>query len=299
MVRAATLLAVSVSFLHAAPAFAADPFFYWHFSEFFSNADGSVQFIELECDDGLENEVFANEARLHSEATGNSLWLTQNLSGSTLNKKLLLATEGFDALPGAVPRDFQTIPLPAGFFNPAGDTITLYHHMVIDSRTIVASNPVPTDSVLSRIYPENVNATNSPTNFAGQTGSVLLLASGELPGDYNDDGVVGAADYVVWRDNFGTTNTIPNDVTPHWVMEDDYAIWRQYFGLASGSATLVPSHSVTVPEPSQRALLLIGALAACLFQRHGFSRSGSVISRASVSDLPAFISLRASAARRR
>jgi hypothetical protein len=85
---------------------AAAPFVYWHFSEFFSNADGSVQFIELECDDGLANETLASGARIRFNATGNSVWLTQNLSGSTLNKRLLPATQGFEELPGAVPPIF-------------------------------------------------------------------------------------------------------------------------------------------------------------------------------------------------
>ena len=33
-----------------------------------------------------------------------------------------------------------------------------------------------------------------------------------VPGDYNDNGVVEAADYVVSRENGGTTNVLPNDL---------------------------------------------------------------------------------------
>ena len=33
-----------------------------------------------------------------------------------------------------------------------------------------------------------------------------------LTGDYNQNGTVDAADYVVWRKNQGTTNTMPNDL---------------------------------------------------------------------------------------
>jgi hypothetical protein len=32
-----------------------------------------------------------------------------------------------------------------------------------------------------------------------------------IPGDYNNNGVVDAADYVAWRNNQGTANTLPND----------------------------------------------------------------------------------------
>jgi hypothetical protein len=244
---------VVLSLCASAPA--ADPFLFWHFSEFFSNADGSVQFIELECNEGLAGEIFASGALFHSTATGKSLSLTQNLSGSTLNKKLLLATPGFEKLTGAVPPDFPTFPLPAGFFNPAGDFVTLYHHALIDSRRILPANPVPTDGVMSRNYPADTLTTNSPTNFSGQTGSIDLSA---LPGDYNDNGRVDAADYVVWRKNLNTANTIPNDTTPNWVMDDDYAVWRANFGRAAGSAAGLGS--VAAPEPNSLTVLFLGVV---------------------------------------
>ena len=74
-----------------------------------------------------------------------------------------------------------------------------------------------------------------------------------LPGDYNGDSVVDAADYVVWRDGFGSTYSL-----------SDYEVWRAHFGeglSGSGAAT-----SGTVPEPASAGLLLV-ALAACLRRR--------------------------------
>ena len=35
-----------------------------------------------------------------------------------------------------------------------------------------------------------------------------------LPGDYNQDGIVNAADYTVWRDNLGSPDSLPNDTSP-------------------------------------------------------------------------------------
>jgi hypothetical protein len=120
---------------------------------------------------------------------------------------------------------------------------------------------------MSRVYPSNSLQTNSPTNFSGQTGSLDLSI---LPGDYNDNGAVDAADYVVWRDNLNTTNLIPNDTTPEWVMDDDYMVWREKFGSAAGSAAgLDITSGSTTPEPATVATFLAGLITmlACGMRR--------------------------------
>jgi hypothetical protein len=229
-------------------------FFEWRFSEFFSNADGSVQFIELESQGA--NEGQASGAQIRSLSTGMTLTLPANLSGSTLNKKLLLATAGFGTLPNSVPPDFPTTPLPANFFDPAGDTITLLHHVPIDSKTFPY---VPTNGINSRHYPSNTVATNTPTNFAGFVGAIDL---GTNFGDYNDDGIVNAADYAAYRKFLDspadTTNIIRNDETPGWVMLEDYDVWRRRFGTSNAGAGASPS---AVPEPSSGVFsVLLGTL---------------------------------------
>jgi hypothetical protein len=76
-----------------------------------------------------------------------------------------------------------------------------------------------------------------------------LYISGELgvvpalPGDYNDDGVVDAADYVVWRKNDGS--------------QAGYDLWRTNFGRTAGSGTLLATE--VVPEPSGGSLSLLWA----------------------------------------
>ena len=62
-----------------------------------------------------------------------------------------------------------------------------------------------------------------------------------LPGDYNGDGVVDSADYVVWRKTFGdTTSLVADGNNDHHVDNDDHTVWRQNLGktwqdLAYGS----------------------------------------------------------------
>jgi len=68
-----------------------------------------------------------------------------------------------------------------------------------------------------------------------------------LPGDYNHDGTVDAADYVVWRKNDGSPG--------------GYNTWRANFGMTfgSGSTTSILQSSTGVPEPSTFVLILLAA----------------------------------------
>jgi uncharacterized protein YjbI with pentapeptide repeats len=90
------------------------------------------------------------------------------------------------------------------------------------------------------------------------TGEVTLLATPGLEGDFNEDGSVDAADYIVWRKGLGTTHTL-----------NDYEVWRIHFGQTAFSGAAPPSAeplSAAVPEPLALTLLVFGALA--LFPPH-------------------------------
>jgi hypothetical protein len=79
-----------------------------------------------------------------------------------------------------------------------------------------------------------------------------------LPGDYNENGVVDAADYVVWRDNLGTNFELPNrgpGITGA-VSESDYNTWRANFGASGGGGMSLAG----VPEPTSVGLLALGTL---------------------------------------
>ncbi len=73
-----------------------------------------------------------------------------------------------------------------------------------------------------------------------------------LAGDYNGDGSVDAADYVVWR------KTQING-------QDGYNTWRNNFGRSSGGVGLA---AAAVPEPASMMLLVTGFLASAW--RHRF-----------------------------
>ncbi len=58
----------------------------------------------------------------------------------------------------------------------------------------------------------------------------------DLPGDYNQDGIVNAPDYVVWRDNENAAVTLPNtDINDFdgMVTTAEYDFWKTQFGNAA------------------------------------------------------------------
>ncbi len=77
-----------------------------------------------------------------------------------------------------------------------------------------------------------------------------------LPGDYNGDGKVDAADYVAWRKGASPS---PNSI-------GDYNTWRTNFGTGagSGSSGLVGGN---VPEPNAVALMMFGLLSLVALRR--------------------------------
>ena len=87
----------------------------------------------------------------------------------------------------------------------------------------------------------------------GSQGVFVSNAVAHLPGDFNNDGTVDAADYIVWRK---TDNT-----------QTGYDTWRANFGtsLNAGSGSVLPSAeslSAAIPEPSSMLLLMAAATMA-------------------------------------
>ena len=78
-------------------------------------------------------------------------------------------------------------------------------------------------------------------------------------GDYNFDGIVDAADYVVWRGSFGSaTNLAADGNGNHMIDSGDYGVWKNNFGAVSpGSGGGL---AAAVPEPATWMPMIIGAL---------------------------------------
>ena len=85
-----------------------------------------------------------------------------------------------------------------------------------------------------------------------------------LPGDYNHNGIVDAADYTVWRDTLGENGASLAADGNHNNQIDagDYDVWRAHFGQTAGSGSGA-SANASVPEPASLVMLLAGILAMC------------------------------------
>lgn len=81
--------------------------------------------------------------------------------------------------------------------------------------------------------------------------STMVQVLPAIPGDYNNDGVIDAADYTVWRDALGSSASLPNDSTPG-VTAEDYTVWKTNFGksLGAGSGVNGDESLASVPEPA-------------------------------------------------
>src|SRR5262249_34588156 len=86
------------------------------------------------------------------------------------------------------------------------------------------------------------------------TNGVIRVVS-SVPGDYNADGVVDAADYTVWRDTLGLTTDLRADGNGDGIVNQlDYQFWVDQFPHPGAGSAGVGA----VPEPSTAALLAIG-----------------------------------------
>jgi GH35 family endo-1,4-beta-xylanase len=165
-----------------------------------------------------------------------------------------------------------------------------------DNTTIVDSNWKPTQSGQTLI--DLLNSWTTPTQnlVVGPDGTIdlhgfwgdydltinghslpLTLSKGTTlysvavaPGDYNADGHVDAADYIVWRRALASTADLRADGNANGVVDvGDFDVWRSHFGYVYGSGT---SLSTAVPEPSTVAMIVIGMLASLTARRRSFSR---------------------------
>jgi glycosidase len=105
--------------------------------------------------------------------------------------------------------------------------------------------------------------------LAPLSGRYILLAEGPsvLPGDYNGNGAVDAADYTVWRDYLGTNFDLHGNGNEQGdsvgiVDEADYGTWKSNFG-AAGSA----SSSGSVPEPNALMLFTLAGFGLVAVRR--------------------------------
>lgn len=183
------LVVVVLGCLVFAPTPAQAAFHLWQIKEVFSNADGSVQYIELFTTASGQEFVDGHTITTDDGTTTRTFTFPANSSSGTANKHLLIATPGFARLSGAVTPDFT---LPCGpFFSPNATTISITFDGA-DSEMFLGAT-LPKDGANS-LTDSNLGGTSafvasasSPVNFAGSSGSIALTTE-------QNDGTAPACD---------------------------------------------------------------------------------------------------------
>jgi len=139
-------------------------FHLWEIREIYTDASGTLQFVEFFTTSGFEQFVGGQQVVVRNvgNTLQNTFTIPSNLSGSTANRSFLLGTAGIDPAGGPAP-DFV---IPNNFLFANGGSISFFG---VNSGSYTA---LPTDGALSRTWGDG-NALNSPQNFAGMGGTVV------------------------------------------------------------------------------------------------------------------------------
>lgn len=157
----------------------------WRVSEVFSNADGTIQYVEV--GEAFGGAVEVNVAGHAVTSNTNSFTIPANVAAPTTLRKILIATPAFAALPGAPTPDYILPPGSVPFFATGGDSV---RYVPYDTYTFGAGI-VPTDGVQSLNRDGSVGC-NTPENYAGVVG--FVNAGCGTPGDVDGSGAVDGAD---------------------------------------------------------------------------------------------------------
>ena len=135
---------------------------------------------------------------------------------------------------------------------------------------IFSSDALPTNTALGAGSFDDSNVTLLPPNSVVTSSNLTSLMLTAVPqGDYNQNGVVDAADYTIWRDTLGSTTDLRANgdntgVSAGKIDGADYTIWKSHFGNHAGSGS---GANAAVPEPATLWMLLAGILTICCRRR--------------------------------
>ncbi|MEM8495149.1 MAG: glycoside hydrolase family 16 protein, partial [Planctomycetota bacterium] len=213
------------------------------FGPFFGNTDASGLVQQVSASPGEEFEVTASAiTELADSIAGTENFTTVQLAFADSNGNVL-ETSPF------VPLDGSDFPLLDGR-DP-----NLVEGVFVEG---TASAVAPEGTAFARVtllFVQIVDGTPGPNGLGGSVFfddvSLVRLVAEEPPtvdGDYNNDTLVNAADYAVFRDG----------ASPNSFASSDYDAWVANFGSANAVLAAV-STTVAVPEPAGWALILVSA----------------------------------------
>jgi probable HAF family extracellular repeat protein len=197
-----------------------------------------------------------SERFAESSAVGQDAWVYHPSLNQTIPLQLATAPDGyayssaeFLGADGLVLGYYQPLegPSHAFYYTPAEG--------IHDLGTLVAGGLAANDwEYLATAFQANglsqILGAGLPTTQSSGQKPFLLKAANQLAGDFNNDGAVDAADYIVWRKTDGT--------------QPAYNAWRANFGRSNAIGSLAGTR---VPEPSAAMLVLLAVALNSLYLR--------------------------------
>ncbi len=134
-----------------------------------------------------------------------------------------------------------------------------------DTFPIVQAGNIPLTSLANLLtHSTFTNITNKLIWHLFYDPTALTLAVvPALTGDFNGNGIVDAADYVVWRNSQGQTGIglAADSNFDEQVNFVDYLMWRLHFGQAVPGSGAGAGEQAAVPEPGSLALVVLAIVA--------------------------------------
>jgi len=166
--------------------------------------------------------------------------------------------------PQAMAQYFQNGPVPVIVGGPEGG-----HWSAANTGSTVYGGTASQQSIMVPALPSGIRRqlTNLDAGALVDLGWEIDLPP-IVPGDYNRNGRVDAADYTIWRNTLGLTSDLRANgnntgASAGKIDLADYNFWKSRFGSTtpgSGSAALATSESASVPEPASGLLLTTAAV---------------------------------------
>lgn len=241
-----------------------------------SNTTGVVPFVKIGILDGTD--LFGNNPTVQDPAQPTGVgfltyrWGFEVGSNVPASFRIGVMTDGLDhptnftptevhlqqvdtSDPGA-PTIISTIStgvIPNGFGFEGTEDYIPGRNRFVDMHFFDITNAQPGDQFVFAVRSELGGGRSA--GISGFSFDVIDPTTQGVPGDYNSDGQVNAADYTVWRDHLGQTFQLPNEgagQSPGLVTPEDYDFWKSQFGTGGDGAL-----ATGVPEPSSLTLILL------------------------------------------